>query len=112
MRKIVKHKRYHQIYKACRIMIFRFDKYRQKICCKKGRYLCSSGSLIHYFITVLLDTADIIYYKHMLRKYHNPIDRVNSGDYKIYLQIRFWSGFNRQRGDYDELYEEEKSSKT
>ncbi len=111
MRNRVKHKRYHQIYKACRIMIFRFDKYRQKICCKNRVYLCSSGSLIHYFITVLMDMKSIISVKHKIRKYHNLIDRVNSGDYKIYLQIRFWSSFNRQRRDYDELYEEEKSIK-
>ena len=93
-------------------MIFRFDKYRQKIRYKKCGYLCSSGSLIHYFITVLIDMKSIISVKHKIRKYHNPIDRVNSGDYKIYLQIRFWSSFNSQRRDYDELYEEEKSSKT
>ena len=110
MRKRVKHKRYHQMYKACRIMIFRFDKYRQKIRYKKCGYLCSSGSLIHYFIKVLIDTDDIIYYKHRIRKYHNPIDRTNSEDYKNYLYIRFWSSFNNQRRDYNELYEEEKSS--
>ena len=110
MKKKVKYKRYHQIYKACRIMIFRFDKYRQKICCKNRVYLCSSGSLIHYFITVLLDTCDIIYFKHRIRKYHNPIDRINSEDYKNYLRIRFWSSLNNQRRDYDELYEEEKRS--
>lgn len=111
MRKRVKHKRYHQIYKACRIMIFRFDKYRQKICCKNKRYLCSSGSLIHYFITVLLDTYDIIYYKRRIRKYHNQRDKKCSEDYKMYLRIRFWSSLNNQRRDYDELYETEKSSK-
>jgi len=108
MRKIVKHKRYHQMNKACKIMIFRFNKYRQRIHRRKGGFLWNSGSLINYFITVILDTYDIIYFKHKIRKYHNPIDRVNSGDYKIYLQIRFWSSFNRQRRDYDELYEEEK----
>ena len=110
MRKIVKHKRYHQIYKACRIMVFRFDKYRQKIRDKKGRFFWCSGSLIHYFITVLLDSCDIIYFKHRIRKYHNPIDRINSEDYKNYLRIRFWSSLNSQRRDYNELYEEEKSS--
>ena len=110
MRKRVKHTRYHQIHKACKIMVFRFDKYRQKICDRKGRYLWNSGSLIDYFIKVLRDTGDIIYYKHRIRKYHNLIDRVNSEDYKNYLYIRFWSSFNSQRRDYDELYEEEKSS--
>ena len=91
-------------------MIFRFDKYRQKIRSKKGRYLCSSGSLIHYFITVLLDTYDIIYYRRRIRKYRNQIDKKCSEDYKTYLRIRFWSSFNKQRRDYNELYEEEKSS--
>ena len=110
MRKRVRHTRYHQIYKACRIMIFRFDKYRQKICGKNKRYLCSSGSLIHYFITVLIDMKSIISVKHKIRKYHNLIDRVNSEDYKNYLRVRFWSSLNRQRRDYNELYEEEKSS--
>ena len=110
MRKRVKHTRYHQMHKACKIMVFRFDKYRQKIRDRKGRFLCSSGSLIHYFITALLDSYDIIYFKHRIRKYHNPTDRVNSEDYKNYLRIRFWSSFNRQRRDYNELYEEEKRS--
>ena len=96
--------------KACKIMIFRFDKYRQKIRDKKGRFLWNSGSLINYFITVILDTYDIIYFKHKIRKYHNPIDRINSEDYKNYLRIRFWSSLNSQRRDYNELYEEEKSS--
>ena len=91
-------------------MIFRFDKYRQKICCKNRVYLCSSGSLIHYFITVLIDTNDIIYYKRRIRKYRNQKARKCSEDYKMYSQIIFWSSFNRQRRDYDELYEEEKSS--
>ena len=110
MRKRVNHKRYHQMYKACKIMIFRFNKYRQRIHRKKYGYLWNSGSLINYFITVLMDMNSIISVKHKIRKYHNPIDRVNSGDYKIYLQIRFWSSFNSQRGDYNELYEEEKNS--
>ncbi len=89
-------------------MIFRFDKYRQKIHCKNRGYLWNSGSLINYFITVLIDTRDIIYYKHRIRKYRNQKDKECSEDYKMYLRIRFWSIFNEQRRDYNELYEEEK----
>lgn len=109
MRKYRKlYKRYHQINKSCKIMINRFNKYRQRIRSKKGHYLINTGSLIYYFLQVKDSTNKIIYFKRKIRKIHNEAKRINDENYKNYLYFRFWSSFFTQRNDYNEMYDEEK----
>ena len=112
MRKYRKlHARYIQKQRASTIMIDRFNRYRQRIRSKykKSRncvYLFNTGSLINYFITVKRDMNDLIYYKRKSRKCHNEKERKNNEYYKEFMIVRFWSSFNSQRNDYNELMEE------